>query len=89
MLRALVMDDHASLTLISMSLQHRTVNVLYVRTLFLLLHTFCCACSRLVTLCHELLYILGFDLHIVSKTLFDATYHNLTVSHVRQNLVTI
>jgi hypothetical protein len=82
-LSGMVMDDHASLTLLSKSLQYRTVNVLYVRTLFLLLNTFCYACSRVVTLYHELLYSPGFDLYIVSKTLFDASYHNLTVSHVR------
>jgi hypothetical protein len=31
------------------------------------------AWSRLVTLCHELLFILGFDLYTVSVTLVDAT----------------
>jgi hypothetical protein len=67
------MDGHDSYTLTSLSLLYRFVNVLYVRTLFLLLNTFCHAWSRLVTLCHELLYILGFDLYTVSMTLVDAT----------------
>jgi len=72
-LRCLVMDGHASLSLTSLSLLYRFVNVLYIWTLFLLLNTFCHEWSRLVTLCHELLYILGFDLYTVSMTLVDAT----------------
>jgi hypothetical protein len=73
MLRGLVMDDHASLTLTSLSLYYRFVNVLYIWRLFVLLNTFCHAWSRLVTLCHELLYVLGFDLYTVSMTLVYAT----------------
>jgi hypothetical protein len=67
------MDVHDSCTLTSLSLLYRLANVLYVGPLFLLLSTFCHACSRLVTLCHESLYIHGFDLYTVSMTLFDAT----------------
>jgi len=59
-LHCLVMDGHASLSLTSLSLLYRFVNVLYIWTLFLLLNTFCHDCARLVTLCHELLYFLGF-----------------------------
>jgi hypothetical protein len=40
-------------------------------------------CSRLVTRCNELLYIISFDLHTPSMTPFDATEHNLLVSHLR------
>jgi hypothetical protein len=69
----LVMDVHTWLTLTTLSLLHRLVNVLYIWTLFLLLNTFCHAYSRLVTLCHELLYILGFDLYTLCMTLVDAT----------------
>jgi hypothetical protein len=58
-------------------------------TLFLLQNTFCHAWSRLVTLCHELLYNLGFDLYTVAMTLVDATLHILTVSHVTYALDTI
>jgi hypothetical protein len=67
------MDGHASLTLISLSLLYRFANVLYIWTLLLLLNTYCYAWSLLVTLCHELLYILGFELYTVSMTLVDAT----------------
>jgi hypothetical protein len=67
------MDGHASLTLSSLSLLYRFFNVLYIWILFLLLNTFCYAWSRLVTLCHELLFILGFDLYTVSMTFVDAT----------------
>jgi hypothetical protein len=73
MLRGLFMDVHASLTLTSLSLIYRFDNVLYIWTLFLLFKPFCHAWSRLVTLCHELLYIPGFDLYTVSMTLVDAT----------------
>jgi hypothetical protein len=66
------MDGHDPLTLTSLSL-YRFVNVLYLRSLFLLLSTFCQASSRLVRLCHELLYILGFDLYTVCIILVDAT----------------
>jgi hypothetical protein len=69
----LIMDGHASLTLTSLSLLYRLVYVLYIWTLFSLLNTFCHAWSRLVPLCHELLYILNFDLYTVSMTLVDAT----------------
>jgi hypothetical protein len=72
-LRCLVMDGHASLSLTSLSLLYRFVNVLYIWTLFLLLNTSCYEWSRIITLCHELLYILGFDLYSVSMTLVDAT----------------
>jgi hypothetical protein len=67
------MDGYTSLTLTSLSLFYSLVNVLYIWTLFLLLNAFCHACSRLVALCQELLYILGFDLYTVSMTLVDAT----------------
>jgi hypothetical protein len=73
MLHGMVMDGHASLTLTSLSLLYRFVNVLYSWTLFLLLNTFYHAWSRLVTLCHELLYIHGFDLYTVSMSLVDST----------------
>jgi hypothetical protein len=72
MIFGLVMDGHISLTLTSLSLLYRLVNVLYIWTLFLLLNTFCHAWSRLVTLCQELLYIFSFDLYTVSMTLVDA-----------------
>jgi hypothetical protein len=67
------MDDHASLSLSSMSLQHRFDYVLYIWRLFLLLNTFCHAWSRLVPLFHELLFILGVELYAESVTLVDAT----------------
>jgi hypothetical protein len=67
------MDGHASITLTSLSLLYCFVIVLYLWNLFLLLNTSCNAWSRLVTLCHELHYILGFDLYTVSMTLIDAT----------------
>jgi hypothetical protein len=73
MLRGFVIDDHASITLTSLSLFHRFVYVLYIRTLFLLLNASCCACLRQVTLLYELLYILGFEMYTVSMTLVDAT----------------
>jgi hypothetical protein len=72
-LRDSVMDDHDSLTLTSLPLLYRFVNVLYVWRLFILLNTFCHAWSCLVTLCHDLLSILGFDLCTVFMTLLDAT----------------
>jgi hypothetical protein len=68
----MIMDGNASSPLTSLSLLYRFVNVLYVWNLILLLNTFCHARSRLVMLCRELLYILGFDLHTVCMTLFDA-----------------
>jgi hypothetical protein len=68
-----IMDSDASLTLTSLSLLYRFVNVPYMWTLFLLLNTCCQARSRLVSLCHELLYILGFELYTLSRTLVDAT----------------
>jgi hypothetical protein len=67
------MDGHDSLTLTFLSLRYLFVNVLYVRTLFLLLHTFCQAWPRLVMHSHELLYILGFELYTVCMTLDEAT----------------
>jgi hypothetical protein len=67
------MDGHDSLTFTSLSLLYRYENVLFMRTLFLLLNTFCHAWFRQVTLCHELHYILFFDLYTVSMTLVDAT----------------
>jgi hypothetical protein len=51
-----------SVTIISL------VNVLYIWTVFLLLNTFCQACSRLVSLCREILYILLLDLYAVWMT---------------------
>jgi len=59
-----------------MTLLERYVNVFYMRTLYIQLNTFFTpvyAWLRLVTLCHELLYFLGFDLYTVSMTLVDAT----------------
>jgi hypothetical protein len=76
------MDGHNSLNFTSLSLLYRSVNVLYMKTIFLLLDTFGKEWSRLVTLCYELLYIISFDQYTVSKTFFDATQQNLTVSHV-------
>jgi hypothetical protein len=73
MMLGLVMDDHTFLTLTSLSLLYRLVNVLYIWTLYLLLNTFCNASSRLVTLCQDLLYIRGFDLYTVCMTLVDGT----------------
>jgi hypothetical protein len=73
MLHGLVMDGRDSLTLTSLSLLYRFVNILYIWSLFLLLNTFCHAWSLLLTKCHELLYILGFDLYTVSMTFLDAT----------------
>jgi hypothetical protein len=67
------MDGHDSLTLTSLSLLYRYDNVLYMRSLFLLLNMLHHAWTRLVTVCLELLYILGFDLYTVSMTLADAT----------------
>jgi hypothetical protein len=63
------MDVHDSLTLTSLSLLSLFVNVAYVRTLYLLLNTFRLALPILVRLCHQLLYILGFDLYTLSVTL--------------------
>jgi hypothetical protein len=73
MSRDSVMDSHDSLTLTSLSLLYRFVNVLYIWSQFLLLNTICHIWSRLVTLCHELPYILGFDMFSLSMTLDDAT----------------
>jgi hypothetical protein len=73
MLRGLVIDGHAPLTLTSLSLLYHFVNVLYMWNLYLLQNTFCHALSHLVMLCHELLYILGFDLYTVCMTLVNAT----------------
>jgi hypothetical protein len=73
MLRGLFTDDLDPYTFISLSLLYGFVKFLYVRTLFLLLNTFFHAWSRLVTLCHGLLYIVGFDLYNVSITLVDVT----------------
>jgi hypothetical protein len=73
MLCGFYMDDHDSITLTSLSLLYRFVDLLYVLTLILLLNTSCHVWSHLVTNCHELLYILGFDLYTVSMTLVDAT----------------
>jgi hypothetical protein len=71
-LLTMVMDDQDSINVTSQSLLYRLVNVLYERTLILLLNAFCHAWSHLDTYCHELLYIIGFDLYTVSMTL-DAT----------------
>jgi hypothetical protein len=73
MLCGLVMDGYDSITLTSLSLIYRLVNVLYVRTLIFLLNASCHEWSHLVTHCPELLYILGFDLYTFSMTLVDAT----------------
>jgi hypothetical protein len=69
----LVMECQESLTLTSLSLLYLYDNVLCMRSLFLLLNKFYQAWSRLVTLCHELLNNLGFDLYTVSNSLADAT----------------
>jgi hypothetical protein len=73
MLRGLVMEDHNSLSLTSLSLQYRFANVPTIWTLFLLLNTFWHDWSDLVTLCNELRYITSFDFYTVSMTFFDAT----------------
>jgi hypothetical protein len=57
-------------------------HVIYIWTLIILLKTIWNECSRLVTLCNELLYLISFDLHTPSMTPFDATEHNLLVSHL-------
>jgi predicted tellurium resistance membrane protein TerC len=67
------MDGHDSLTLTSLSLLYRYVNVLYMRTLFLVLQRFCHAWSRLITICHKLIYIIGYDLYTVSMSLVNVT----------------
>jgi hypothetical protein len=66
-------DVQTKFTLNSLKILYVLVNVLYIWPLFLLLNMFFHACSRLVTLCQELLYILGFDLYTVCMTLVDAT----------------
>jgi hypothetical protein len=45
----------------------------YFWTIFLLLKTFWHEWSRIITLCNELLYKVGFDLYAVYMTRFDAT----------------
>jgi hypothetical protein len=79
-------DGHDSLTLTSVSLLFLYDNVLYMRSLFLLLNTFYSAWSRLVTFCHELLYILGFFLNTVCFYLYTVLFmepNTILVSHVR------
>jgi hypothetical protein len=76
------MDGHNTLRLTSLSLLYRFVNLLYIRTLFLLLKTFWHEWSRLVTPWNDLLYIINFDLYTVSMTVFESTEHNVTFSHV-------
>jgi hypothetical protein len=73
MLRGSVTDGHDSLSFTSLSLINLFVNVVYVRTLILLMNTFCHAWSRHDTLRLELHYIVVFDLYAVSMTLVDAT----------------
>jgi hypothetical protein len=68
----LFMDGRDWLTLASRSLLYRYVNVLYMRTVFLVLQIFCHAWSPVVTLSHELIYILGYDMYTVSVTLVNA-----------------
>jgi hypothetical protein len=51
--------------------------------LIILLNTFCNEWSRIVRLCKEFLCIISFHVYTVSKTLFDATEHNLSFSHFR------
>jgi hypothetical protein len=82
MLRGFAMDGHNSLSLTSLSLLYRFVNVLYIWTLYLLLNTFWQERSRLVRLCNELLYIISFDLYTLSMTLLDATEHYISVSYI-------
>jgi hypothetical protein len=48
--------------------------------LFLQMNKFWHDWSRLVTPCNELLYIISFDVYTVSKSFFDATWHNLSFS---------
>jgi hypothetical protein len=81
MLRGFAMHDQNSLSLTSLSLLYRFVNVLYIWILFLLLSTFWQEWSRLVTHCNELLNIISFDMCTFSMTLLDETDHNITVSH--------
>jgi hypothetical protein len=71
--RLLVTDGHDTLTLTSLTLLYRYDTVLYMRSQFLMLNTFCHAWSRLVMLCFELHYIVGFDLYPDSMTLVVAT----------------
>jgi hypothetical protein len=73
MLFGLHKDGHDSIILTSLSQLYGFVNILYVRTLNLLLFTSCHAWSRLDTLRHEFLYIVVFYLYTVSVTLADAT----------------
>jgi hypothetical protein len=67
------MDGHDPLTLTSLSLEYRFLNVLYIWSPFLPLNSFCYAWSLIVTLCHELHYILVYDLYAYCMSLVDAT----------------
>jgi hypothetical protein len=63
---------------LSMTLFHAThsisvSHVLYIWIKVLLLDTFWDERSRIVTLCNELLYKVGFNLNTVYMTRFDAT----------------
>jgi hypothetical protein len=64
------MDGHNSLNLTSLTLLYRFVIILYIWTIFLLLNTFWHERTCLVTHCNDLHYIISFDLHTVSMTLF-------------------
>jgi hypothetical protein len=75
------MDDNNSLSLTSLSLLYRFVNVLYNWTIFLLMNTFLKEWSRLVTLCNELPYIISIDLYALSMTVIVATELNGSISH--------
>jgi hypothetical protein len=67
--RGLVMDGHAWLTYdYSVTIITLRLCSLHAESIFNAEHVF----TRMVTLCHELLYILGFDLYTVSMTLVDA-----------------
>jgi hypothetical protein len=83
MLPGFVVDVYNSLSLTSLSLLYIFVNVLYKQSLFLLQNPFSKEWLRLVKLCYELLYIISFVLYAISMALFDATEHNVSVSHIR------
>jgi hypothetical protein len=86
MLCGLLMHGHDSLTLNSLLLLYCFANVLYMLSLFLLLNSFYNTLTRLITICHELLYILSFYLYTVCMILVDAIYQNVTLSKDRSVL---
>jgi hypothetical protein len=62
---------------------HSVSHFRYIWTLFSQFNTFSDEWSPIMTLCNELHYKVGFYLHTVYMTRFDATYPNLTVSYDR------